>query len=343
MCSYGMSGRLFHAPFIEANPQFELYGVWERSAKNAFKKYPQVKSFDTYEEMLADSSIELVIVNTPNYSHFDYARQALLAGKHIIVEKPFVPTSGEAQTLIDLSEQHGKHIFVYHNRRWDSDLKTVKKVVDENLLGGIVEVEIHFDRYKEELSPKAHKEVPGPATGVLYDLGSHILDQALYLFGWPNAVFADIDILRSISQVDDYFELLLFYNDKRVRLKAGYLVREAVPSYVLHGFKGSFLKSRGDIQENDLLAEKVPGTAGWGIEPESEQGLLHAEINGEVVRKKITTEHGNYMDYFDGVYSAIRTNAKPPVSAEDGLRVITIIEAAFESSKQKKVIQLAPR
>jgi predicted dehydrogenase len=222
-------------------------------------------------------------------------------------------------------------------------LKTVKKVVDENLLGGIVEVEIHFDRYKEELSPKAHKEVPGQATGVLYDLGSHILDQALYLFGWPNAVFADIDILRTISQVDDYFELLLFYNDKRVRLKAGYLVREAVPSYVLHGFKGSFLKSRADIQENDLLAEKVPGSTGWGIEPESEQGLLHAEINGEVVRKKITTEHGNYMDYFDGVYSAIRTNAKPPVSAEDGLRVITIIEAAFESSKQKKVIQLAPR
>lgn len=337
-----MSGRLFHAPFIEANPHFELYGVWERSIKNAANKYPRIKSFDTLEEMLADSSIELVIVNTPNYSHFDYARQALLAGKHIIVEKPFVPTSHEANMLIKLSKEQNKVICVYQNRRWDSDFKTVKKVADKNLLGGIVEAEIHFDRYKEDLSPKAHKETPGPATGILYDLGSHILDQALCLFGYPQAVFADVDIMRSISQVDDYFELLLFYNNLRVRLKAGYLVREPLPSYILHGFKGSFIKSRADIQENDLLAEKIPGTNSWGIEPESEQGLLHTEINGEVVRKKLPTEAGNYMDYFDGVYKAIRTNTPPPVSAEDGLKIITVIEAAFESAKHKRVIQLSP-
>lgn len=340
LCSYGMSGRLFHAPFIDASPHFELYGVWERGTKSASKKYPHIKSFDTYGDLLADTSIELVIVNTPNASHYAYAKLALEAGKHVVVEKPFVPSSHEAKTLIALAKEKGKNLFVYHNRRWDSDLKTVKKVVDENLLGDIVEAEIHFDRYKEDLSPKAHKEVPGPATGVLYDLGSHILDQALYLFGYPNAVFADIDIMRSISKVDDYFELLLFYADKRVRLKAGYLVREAVPSYVLHGFKGSFIKSRADIQENDLLAEKIPGTEGWGIEPVSEQGLLHTEINGEVIRKNITTEQGNYMEYFDAVYSAIRNNGKPPVSAEDGLKIITIIEAAFESSKQKRVIEL---
>lgn len=340
LCSFGMSGKVFHAPFIEVNPGFELYAVWERSTKNAYKKYPHIKSFDTYEEMLADASIELVIVNTPNSTHFNYSKMALEAGKHVIVEKPFVIASHEGMILIELAKEKNKQLFVYHNRRWDSDFKTVKKVADQELLGDIVEAEIHFDRYKEELSPKVHKEVPGPGTGALYDLGSHLIDQALQLFGWPKAVFADIDIVRSISKVDDYFELLLFYPGKRVRLKASYVVREALPSFILHGLKGSFIKSRADIQENDLQAEKIPATEVWGIEPETEKGLLHTEINGEVMRQTIPTEQGNYKQYFDDVYNAIRNDAAAPVTAEDGLKVIRIIEAAFESSKQKRVVEL---
>ncbi len=340
LCSFGMSGRLFHAAFIHVNPGFELYAVWERSSKNASKKYPNIKSFDTYEEMLADTSIELVIVNTPNSTHFDYAKMALEAGKHVIVEKPFVITSQDGKTLIELAKEKNKKLFVYHNRRWDSDFKTVKNVLDQKLLGDIVEAEIHFDRYKEELSPKAHKEVPGPGTGALYDLGSHLIDQALQLFGWPDAVFADIDIVRSISKVDDYFELLLFYKDKRVRLKASYVVREALPSFILHGLKGSFIKSRADVQENDLQTEKIPGTEGWGIEPETEKGLLHTAINGEVIKQTLVTEHGNYMQYFDEVFNAIRNNGAAPVTGEDGLKVIRIIEAAFESSRQKRVVEL---
>lgn len=340
LCSFGMSGKVFHAPFIEVNPGFELYAVWERSSKNASKKYPHIKSFDTYEDMLADASIELVIVNTPNSTHFNYAKMALEAGKHIIVEKPFVINPPEGKTLIDLAKQKDKKIFVYHSRRWDSDSKTVKKVADEKLLGDIVEAEIHYDRFREELSPKVHKEVPGPGTGVLYDLGSHLIDQALQLFGWPKAVFADIDIVRSISKVDDYFELLLFYQHKRVRLKASYLVREALPSFILHGSKGSFIKSRADVQENDLQAGKIPGTEGWGIEPEAEKGLLHTEINGQVIRQNLPTETGDYMQYFDGVFNAIRNNGPAPVTAEDGLKVILIIEAALESSRLKKVIEL---
>jgi len=340
LCSFGMSGKVFHAPFIHVNPGFELYAVWERSSKNASKKYPHIKSYDTYEEMLADPSIELVIVNTPNSTHFNYAKMALEAGKHVIVEKPFVITSQDGKTLIELAKEKNKKLFVYHNRRWDSDFKTVKNVVDQKLLGDIVEAEIHFDRYKEELSPKAHKEIPGPGTGTLYDLGSHLIDQALQLFGWPRAVFADVDVVRNISKVDDYFELLLFYPEKRVRLKASYVVREALPSFILHGLKGSFIKSRADVQENDLQAEKIPGTDGWGIEPETEKGLLHTEINEAVIREDLAAEHGNYMGYFDGIFNAIRNNGAVPVSAEDGLKVIRIIEAAFESSKQKRVVEL---
>jgi scyllo-inositol 2-dehydrogenase (NADP+) len=340
LCSFGMSGKVFHAPFIEVNPGFELYAVWERSSKNASKKYPHIKSFDTYEDMLADASIELVIVNTPNSTHFNYTKMALEAAKHVIVEKPFVINSPEGKILIELAKQKDKKVFVYHNRRWDSDFKTVKKVADEKLLGDIVEAEIHYDRFKEELSPKVHKEIPGPGTGALYDLGSHLIDQSLQLFGWPKAVFADIDIVRSISKVDDYFELILFYPGKRVRLKASYVVREALPSFILHGLKGSFIKSRADVQENDLQAEKIPETEGWGIEPEAEKGLLHTQINGQVIRQTLPTENGNYMQYFDEVFNAIRNNGAVPVTAEDGLKVVLIIEAAFESSRQKKLIEL---
>jgi scyllo-inositol 2-dehydrogenase (NADP+) len=340
LCSFGMSGKVFHAPFLHLSPNFELYAIWERSAKKAAAIYPQIKSFDTYEELLADSSIELVVVNTPNATHFAYAKEALQARKHVIIEKPLVVTVEEGKELIELAKQQGKKAFAYHNRRWDSDFKTVRKVVEENLLGHIVEGEIHFDRYKEELSPKVHKETPGPGTGALYDLGSHIIDQALQLFGWPKAVFADIDIIRSISKVDDYFELLLFYRGKRVRLKGSYVVREALASYILHGLKGSFIKSRADIQENDLVAEKIPGTNDWGVEPESEKGLLHAEVNGTVVRELIPTEQGDYREYFNSVFNAIRNDQPGAVTAEDGLKVIRIIVAAFESSKQKRVIEL---
>jgi len=340
LCSFGMSGKVFHGPFLHANPNFQLYGVWERSAKNAAKYYPYIKSFDTYDELLADTSIELIIVNTPNATHYEYAKKALQTGKHVVIEKPFVTTVDEGNDLIQLAKRNDKKLFAYHNRRWDSDFKTVQKVVEQNLLGNIVEAEIHFDRYKEELSPKVHKEVPGPGTGALYDLGSHIIDQALQLFGWPKALFADIAIVRNISKVDDYFELLLYYENKRVRLKASYVVREPLPSYVLHGLRGSFIKSRADVQENDLVAGKLPGAEGWGIEPESEQGLLHTEIDGKVVKERRPAEHGDFMQYFEGLYNAIRNDKPGAVNAEDGLNVIRIIEAAFKSSREQRVVEL---
>ncbi|MBV4356063.1 Gfo/Idh/MocA family oxidoreductase [Parasegetibacter sp. MAH-26] len=339
LCSFGMSGRLFHAPFIETLPHFELYAVWERSKKLAAEKYPSIISYDSYEELLADDAIELVIVNTPNVTHFEYAKKALLAGKHVIVEKPFTVHSDQAKELQTLSEEQNKKLVVYHNRRFDSDFKTVKKVIDEGYLGKIVEAEIHFDRYKQELSPKTHKETPGDGTGALYDLGSHLIDQALTLFGLPDAVFGDIRIIREVSKVDDYFEVLLYYPELRVRLKSSYLVREPLAAYSLHGTLGSFVKSRGDVQEANLDKKILPNTDAWGIEPETEKGLLHTEKSGTVVRDYIDTLQGNYNDYFKQVYEAIRFDKPVPVSAEDGLNVIRVIEAAFESNDEKKVVK----
>ena len=340
ICSYGMSGKLFHAPFIQQHEGFELYAACERSTKEINERYPSVISYSTIDELMADENVELIIINTPNYTHFDYAKKALLAGKHIVVEKPFCNTVSECDELIALAKEKNKLISVYQNRRWDSDFKTVKKVVEEKLLGEIVEAEIHFDRYDEALSYKLHKETPGPGAGIFYDLGPHLIDQALQLFGMPKALFADITVLRPISKVDDYMELLLIYDRLRVRLKSGYLVKEPILSYVLHGNKGSFLKSRADIQENDLKKYIVPGTSGWGVEPEAEQGLLHTTINGETVRKKIPTEKGDYGMYYELLFLAIRNGKPNPVPAEDGRKIIYIIDKAFESAKEKRIVDL---
>jgi len=340
LCSFGMSGWVFHAPFIHVHPGFNLYAVWERTKNLAEQKYPGIITYRSLEEILADDNVELLIVNTPNYTHYEYAKKALLAGKHVVVEKPFTVNSDEGLELIALAAQQHKKMAVYQNRRYDSDYRTVQKIISEKWLGEIIEAEIHYDRYKEELSPKSHKENPGPGTGALYDLGSHLIDQALQLFGQPQAVFADITIMRPISKVDDYFELLLYYPTFRVRLKSSYMVREALPGYVIHGSKGSFIKPRTDVQEGALQAGKTPGTADWGIEPESEKGFLHTEKDGKVIREHVPSMRGNYGEFYEELYQSIRHDAPVPVNAADGLAVINIIEAAYESSRHKKVIAL---
>lgn len=340
LLSFGMSGKVFHAPFLHVHEGFKLCAVWERSKAEAQAIYPGIESYRTLDELLLDPVVELVVVNTPNSTHVEYATKALEAGKHVVVEKPFVIRAEEGAPLIALAVQKGLQLSVFQNRRWDSDFQTVKKVLAEGWLGDVVEAEFHFDRYKQGLSAKQHKEIPQPGAGVLYDLGSHLVDQALHLFGLPEAVFADIRILRPVSKVDDYFELLLYYPTLRVRLHGSYLVREPVPSFVLHGTKGSFLKWRADVQEESLLAGGLPGTPDWGVEPVTERGLLHTEVNDEVVKETIPTVNGNYMRYFDVLYEAIRNGAQPPVSAQEGVNTVRTIEAAFKSSNEKRVIEL---
>jgi scyllo-inositol 2-dehydrogenase (NADP+) len=339
LCSFGMSGSVFHSPFIHLNPGFELYAVWERSKNLAAEKYPGIKTYRLLEELLNDEAIELVVVNTPSFTHFDYAKKALLADKHVIVEKPFTATTAEADELIALAKQQNKKISVYQNRRYDSDYKLFKKVLDEEWLGEIVEAEIHYDRYNPGLSPKVHKETAGPAVGVVYDLGSHLIDQALTMFGMPQAVFADIFSMRPDSQVDDYFEILLYYSSFRVRLKSTYYAREP-QGFIIHGKKGSFLKSRADIQETALQARQLPGSENWGIEPENQKGLLHTEKDGKVIREYIASLKGNYMEYYDGIFEAIRNNKPLPVTAEEGRNVIRIIEASYQSNKEKRIIEI---
>ena len=339
LLSYGMSGKVFHAPFLTIHPGFELMGSWERSKKLIQADYPEVKSYPTIEDVLSDD-IELVVVNTPVGTHFEYAKKVLLAGKHALVEKAFTTTVAEAQELATLAKEKGLKLAVFQNRRWDSDFKTVQKVISDGVLGELVEAEFHFDRYNPNLSPKQHKETANSGAGILKDLGPHLIDQALCLFGLPKSVFADIRITRAHSLVDDWIDILLFYPDFRVRLKASFFVRQANPAYTIQGKKGSFLKPRGDVQEDELKLGKKPNLDTWGTESDANQGLLHTDINDAVFNAKIPTLQGNYYDFFDGVYQSILNDKTEPVTAQDGVHVMQIIEAAIESSAQRKAINL---
>jgi len=340
ICSFGMSGQIFHAPFVEVNSKFNLYGILERTKNLAQKKYPTIKTFRTLEELLKDDAIELVIVNTPNITHYDFTKKSLNAGKHVVVEKPFTVNSKEAEELISLAKKNNLKLTVYQNRRYASDFRTVKKVINEGVLGDIIEGEFHFDRFVPDLSYKKHKEIPTEGVGNLYDLGSHIIDQAIQLFGMPNSVFASLDSFRKNSKVHDYFDLKLFYKSHYVTLKSSYFVREPQPANCIHGTNGSFIKPNADMQEAALQKGIKPETKGWGIEPDSERGLLHIMKNGKSEKKIVTTEKGNYMDYFDGIYNAIRNDDPVPVSANEGKLVIEVIEAAIQSDNEKKVIEL---
>jgi predicted dehydrogenase len=339
LLSYGMSGKVFHAPFLDIHPGFELLGSWERSKKLIQADYPEVKSYPSIDELLADD-VDLVIVNTPVGTHYEYARKVLLAGKHAVVEKAFTTTVAEAEELAKIAQEKGLKLAVFQNRRWDSDFKTIQKIIDDGILGDLVEAEFHFDRYNPFLSPKAHKETVNDGAGILKDLGPHLIDQAVCLFGSPKSVFGDIRYTRENSVVDDWIDLLLIYENFRVRLKASFFVREANPAYTIHGKKGSFLKPRGDVQEDDLKAGKKPNLETWGTEAEELQGLLHTEADGKTIREKVPTLQGNYFSFFDGVFNSITNNVAAPVTAQDGVKVMQVIEAAIASNAAQKVIDL---
>ena len=330
LCSFGMSGMMFHAPFICAHPGFSLYAVWERSAAVAANLYPGIQSYKNLEDMLADDNIHLVVVNTPNHTHADFARKALLAGKHVLVEKSFTVTAAEARELLDLSEHTGKQLAVYHNRRFDSDFKTVKKVAESGVLGELHSVDFNFCRFKPELSAKTHKELPIPGAGLLHDLGPHLVDQALHLFGMPEFVFGRLMVTRPLSVVNDHVDIALFYNNLSVRLQLGLMVKEPLPAYVLHGKNGSFHKCRADVQEDDLKKGQKPGQATWGVEPASAKGLLHVEGKEKLLIESLP---GNYLQFYEALYQSLVHRAPLPVTGQDGLNVMRIIDAVLASDQ----------
>ena len=340
LASFGMSGLVFHAPLIHTNSGFELSAVLERTKNKAKKYYPGVKVCRSYDELLADDNIELIIVNTPDHLHFPMAKKALQAGKHVVVEKPFTQNYRDAIELTELADKNNLVLSVFHNRRWDGDFLTVKKVIGENMLGRLVEYESHFDRFRNIIVKDTWKEEAHGGVGTLFNLGSHLIDQIIVLFGRPLSVYANIFTFRTHGKIDDNFELLLEYPDKKVTTRASLLVREPGPRYTIHGTQGSYLKWGIDPQEEKLKEGKLPTGAKWGVEKEEFWGILNTTIDGKPFRGPIETIPGNYHGYYNSVRDSIRNGVTPEVKAEDAAYVIKIINAALESNEKGKRIVL---
>lgn len=340
LASFGMSGQVFHGPCLKINPHFHVKKILERSKNLSASLFPEARIVRHFEEILSDPEIELVIVNTPDRYHYEMTKAALLAGKHVVVEKPFTETVEQASELIELATAKERMLTVYQNRRWDSDFMTVKKVIDEGLLGQIVEFESHFDRYRNFIQTDTWKEEAGENTGVLYNLGVHMIDQALFLFGRPKSVTAHLHILRKEGQVTDYYDIRLQYPYHAAIMKCSYLVREPGPKYMVHGTQGSFLKYGIDLQEDALKAGLLPEGDNWGKEPESEWGILHTEKNGEIIRQKTESVAGNYPVFYQKVYEAIRNGKALPVRAEEALLTQEIMELCKQSHHEQKTIFL---
>ncbi|WP_423149659.1 Gfo/Idh/MocA family oxidoreductase [Rubrolithibacter danxiaensis] len=326
--SYGMSGKLFHAPFIYVHPGFELYAVTERHEKNASKRYQNIKSYNSVDELIADPAIELVIVNTPNNTHYEFTKKALLAGKHVLVEKPFTPTVAEAKELFKLADETGKKIMVYQNRRYNSDFLSVIEAIKSNKLGKLIELHIRFDRYRNAIGPKKFKETPVAGSGLAYDLGAHLLDQAICLFGKPLSFTKTKGIYRKDSQVDDYVTFHLVYPEQvNVFLTASMLVVNPLPSYVINGSLGTFIKDRTDVQEDQLIKEILPSDPGFGIEDQGKEGLLSwINENGNKENMELPSLKGKYMDLFSDIYNHIRLDVPYPIKQEEIIWQLEMLE-----------------
>jgi predicted dehydrogenase len=333
LASYGMSGSLFHAPFLSVHPGFVLRSIVERTAHAAGRHYPGTKICRTYAEMLDDPGLDLVVVNTPDPHHAEHARLALEAGKHVVVEKPFTLTVADGAALIDLARSKQRMLAVFQNRRWDGDFMTVRRLVSDGRLGRVFEYEAHFDRFRPVVAVGTWKEEAASGTGTTFNLGSHLIDQALVLFGRPRAVSAVIRTIREHARVDDWFDIRLHYESLLVTLRASYLVPDPGPRYTVRGPQGSFVKSGTDPQEEALKRGERPRTPGWGQEAPETWGTLALTTSDGSRIERVPTEAGDYGLFYDNLHAHLTEGVPLAVPAEEGLEVIRVIEAAHRSSR----------
>jgi predicted dehydrogenase len=339
---FGLAGQVFHAPFVSAVPGLKLEAIVQRKGDEAAKAYPKARILRSVDEALRDAAVQLIVVATPNETHFDLAKQALLAGKHVVIDKPFAATSAEAKELKALAEKQGVVLAPFHNRRWDGDFRTVQRLLEEEAVGRLVTYESHFDRYRPLPREGTWKEGAGAANGLLMDLGPHLVDQAQALFGPPIGITASARKDRDKTEIEDAFDITLEYPRLRAHCRSSMLACDAAPRFLLHGVKGSFKKYGLDPQEAALVGgAKVPriGEGEWLADPESEWGTLTVapELADPTtqVRTKVKTELGDYRLYYANVRDAINGAAKLTVTPEDWYRVIRLLEMARESSLEE--------
>ena len=343
---FGLAGRVFHAPFVSAVPGLRLEAIVQRSGDAAAKAWPEARILRSAEEAFADAAVDLVVVGTPNETHFALAKAALGAGKHVVIDKPFASTSAEARELIDLAKAKGLVVAPFHNRRWDGDYLTLKKVLAEGVLGRVVTFESHFDRFRPMPREGTWKEAAGPMNGLLMDLAPHLLDQALDLFGTPKTITASVRRDRDVTEIEDAWDVTLEFDRVRAFCRSTMVAAEPSPRFLVHGTHGSFRKSGLDPQEPALVAgAKVPpmgspevwlaeDEAAWGetvIAPDPSQP-------GDLVRSKVPTEVGDYRGFYASVRDAVTGAGALAVPSEAGYQICKLIELARESSETGRTL-----
>ncbi|MCP9769932.1 oxidoreductase [Lacihabitans sp. LS3-19] len=325
LIGFGLSGRYLQAPFFQTNQNFNLKKI-VTSQQIPQNLFPNTSRADSYEELLEDESLNLISICSPSDTHYEYAKKCLSARKNILIEKPITAHKHEAEELFRLAEAMNLRIFVFQNRRFDSDFMTVKSVIESGVLGEILAYEAHFDRFKPVLNAKKWKERIAPANGILYDLGSHLIDQSIYLFGNPEKISGEVFTQRAHSEIDDAFDLKLDYGKLKVSLKSSLMVKDQGPKYIVHGTLGSFTKYGIDIQEDHLVAGLWPNQAGFGFEPKEMDGTIKTSIKGLELKGKIETFGGNWNLLFDNIADVILQNAESIIKPSQIIEQITIID-----------------
>jgi len=339
LVGFGMAGRVFHGPLLSSVEGLELAAVVERSSSNAIQRYPGITTYRSLEAMLGDSSLGLFVVATPSGTHFEVARQILAAGKDVVVDKPMSTTSAEVAQLISLAAARNVHLIPFFNRRWDSDFLTIQKLLHEGSLGRLVSFESRFDRWRPNPpSDRLWKEDPSVGGGVLLDLGTHITDQALALFGKPEAMAADVRCEREWARANDAFTIRLRYPGYTVVLGANSLSSPPGPRFHLRGARGNYLKLGLDPQEAALNKVTRIRDADWGQEPAANWGTLSVDVDGGMVTRPVAPIPGDYRLYYAGVRDALLGTGPAPVAARDAWRVARLLEWTVESSEQRREI-----
>lgn len=329
LLAYGMSGKIFHAPFLATNDGFELYGVLERNSKKAVSDYPEINSFDNIAALLADPKIELVIVNTPNNLHFEHAKMVLDANKNLLLEKPATTNTADFQKLLEIAKNVDKKIFVYQNRRFSSDFLATKKVIASGKLGEIVEVHLRFDRYRTAIGTKVFKEDDVFGSGIFFDLGAHLIDQAISLFGRPSSFKVTKNRYRQHSKVDDFaFAQLIFDQKINVFITTSMLVLAPQAGIVIHGTKGSFVKNFCDQQEQQLLDGMSTKNPAFGQEKPKNDGILtFLNPENQIITETVAPEKGDFNALFESVYDNLRFDKPFVVDNQDIICQISILES----------------
>ncbi|ADU69069.1 oxidoreductase [Pantoea sp. At-9b] len=337
LIGYGFASKTFHAPLIAGTPDVELAAISSSDAAKVHADWPSVQVVSDPQTLLDDPTLHLIVIPTPNDTHFPLAKAALNAGKHVVVDKPFTVTLSQARELDALAKAKGLLLSVFHNRRWDSDFLTLKSLLADGTLGEIRYLESHFDRFRPEVRQR-WREMKGPGSGIWFDLGPHVLDQALQLFGTPVAINVDMAELRTGAQTTDYFHATLTYPQRRVVLHASMLAAAESARFIVHGTRGSYVKYGLDPQEDRLKAGERPPKEEWGYD--MRDGVLTLADGDVMVEKALLTLPGNYPAYYAAVRDAIAGTAANPVTAEEAIQVMELIELGLQSAEKRQTLSL---